>query len=126
MKKTGIVLLTLALTAGLTVVYAADAEKGKELFASPTLGGGTSGKSCLTCHAEGKGLGSDLFDRKEYTIMGMKKASLEEVINVCIETPLEGKAIDPKGGEMQDLMAYIKTLLSKPAKVKKTKQVEGC
>ena len=67
MKKTGTVLLTLALAAGLTVAYAADADNGKKLFESPTLGGGTSGKSCLTCHAGGKGLGSDLFERKEYT-----------------------------------------------------------
>ena len=48
--------------------------------------------------------------------MGTKKASLADVINVCIETPLEGKAIDPKGKEMQDLMAYMKTLVANPAK----------
>jgi hypothetical protein len=29
---------------------------------------------------------------------------------------LGGKAIDPQGQEMQDLMAYLKTLVAKPAK----------
>jgi len=111
MKKIGTVLLTLALIAGLSVAYAADVEKGKELFNSPTLGGGTSGMSCMSCHDGGEGLGNDLFDRSEYTIMGMKKASLAEVVNVCIENPLEGEAIDPQGDDMQNLIAYMKTLL---------------
>ncbi len=113
MKKIGTVLLTLALIAGLSVAHAADVEKGKELFNSPTFGGGTSGKSCMSCHDGGEGLGNDLFDRSEYTIMGMKKASLAEVVNVCIENPLEGEAIDPQGDEMLNLIAYMKTLLKK-------------
>ncbi|MGO9613488.1 MAG: hypothetical protein ACLPX5_10685 [Dissulfurispiraceae bacterium] len=35
---------------------AGDVEKGKALFNDPKLGGGTSGKSCNTCHPVGKGL----------------------------------------------------------------------
>jgi len=97
----------------------------RALFESATLGGGTTGKSCKTCHDGGKGLGGDMFDRKQYTIMGMKKSSLEEVINICIENPLGGKAIDPKGEEMQSLVAYMRTLVSGQDK-KKRKKIEGC
>ncbi len=91
--------------------HAADAENGKKLFESATLGGGTTGKSCMTCHADGAKFGADLFERKEYTIMGMKQESLAGVINVCIEKPLGGKAIDPKGSEMADIIAYMRTLV---------------
>ena len=72
-------------------------------------------------------MGKDLFaERKQFTIMGMGKKTLAEVINVCIEKPLGGKAIDPNGQEMQDLIAYMKTLVTKPASTKAPKKIEGC
>lgn len=116
MKKTPILAAVLILAGGLTYAWAANADKGKALFESPSLGGGTTGKSCATCHTGGKGLGSDLFEREQVTIMGMEKKTLAEVVNVCIENPLGGKAIDPQGEEMQDLIAYMKTLVAAPAK----------
>lgn len=125
MKRTLVLLAALMMTG--TLVYAANADKGKALFESPTFGGGTTGKSCNTCHEGGKGLGSDLFERQQFTIMGKGKKTLAEVINVCIEKPLGGKAIDPQGEEMQDVMAYMKTLTAQPAAPKKArKQIEGC
>ncbi|MBW6521000.1 MAG: hypothetical protein K0A99_08345 [Desulfoarculaceae bacterium] len=124
MKKTLMLVAALMMTG--TLVYAASADKGKALFESPTLGGGTTGKTCNTCHEDGKGLGSDLFERKQFTIMGMEKKSLAEVINICIEKPLGGVAIDPQGQEMQDLTAYMKTLTDKPAPKKARQAIEGC
>ena len=124
MKKTLVLVAALMMTG--TLVHAASADKGKALFESPTLGGGTTGKSCNTCHEGGKGLGSDLFERKQFTIMKMDKKTLADVINVCIERPMGGKAIDPQGEEMQDVMAYMKTLTAKPASKKARKQIEGC
>lgn len=115
MKKTLVLVAALMLTG--TLVYAANVDKGKALFESATFGGGTTGKSCNTCHAGGKGLGSDLFERKQ---------SLADVINICIEKPLGGKAIDPQGEEMKNVMAYMKTLIAKPAPKKAGKQIEGC
>lgn len=127
MKKKMLMLAAALVTAGtLSLAYAADIAKGKALFESPELGGGTTGKSCKTCHDGGKGFGSDLFEREELTIMGMGKDSVEKVVNVCIEKPLGGTAIDPRGEEMQDLIAYMKTLVSKPAKKKPKKKLEGC
>jgi cytochrome c2 len=114
MTKTGILFMVLIMAGSLTL-YAANVDKGKALFESPKLGGGTTGKSCKTCHNGGEGLDKDLLATNQFTIMGKTKNSLAEVINVCIENPLGGKAIDPEGEEMQDLIAYIKTLVAKPA-----------
>jgi len=116
MKKMIILATALTMAGGLSLANAGNVDKGKALFASPTLGGGTTGKSCQTCHPGGKKLGSDLFERQRLSIMGLGKASVAEVVNVCIEKPLGGTAIDPKGEEMQDLLAYMKTLVTKPAK----------
>lgn len=114
MKKKMFVLTSAIVMVGtLSLAYAANIEKGKALFESPTLGGGTTGKSCITCHSGGEGFDADLFDRKTFTIMDMEKNSVEDVINVCIERPLGGVAIDPKSEEMQDLISYMKTLISK-------------
>ncbi len=114
MKKKMFVLTSAFVMAGtLSLGYAANIEKGKSLFESPTLGGGTTGKSCITCHSGGEGFDDDLFDRKTFKIMGMDKNNVEEIVNVCIERPLGGAAIDPQGEEMQDLIAYMKTLVSK-------------
>ena len=67
-------------------------------------------ESCKSCHDGGMGLGKDLFNRKHYSIMGMEKSSLAEVVNVCITNPMGGEAIDPEGQDMQDLLAYMKQL----------------
>ncbi len=115
MKKAFILVAALMMTGGLTLAYAASIEKGKTLFESPSLGGGTTGKSCSTCHEGGKKLGSDLFERKQFTIMKKDKKSLAEVVNICIEKPLGGTAIDTEGQDMKDLIAYMKTLVGNQA-----------
>jgi len=108
-KKWIILLVCIALIGGISSAFAADAERGKMLFEDPTLGGGTTGKSCATCHENGEGIGKDIFDRSKFSIMGMEEPSLADVVNICIENPLGGKAIDPKGKDMEDLLAYMMT-----------------
>ena len=110
-KKTIAMLACAALIGGLSLAHAADVEKGKKLFEDPTLGGGTTGKSCATCHEDGVGLGKDLFERDHYMIMGQDKKTIEDVVNICIKVPLGGTPIDPKGSDMQDLVAYMRTLV---------------
>jgi mono/diheme cytochrome c family protein len=88
---------------------AGDVAKGKELFNNPKLAGGTTGKSCSSCHPNGKGL-EEAGGRKVWHMMGKPYHTLEGVINYDIETALHGKALDPKSQEMQDLVAYIKSL----------------
>ncbi len=86
-----------------------NAEKGKVLFNDVNFGGGTDGKSCNSCHSDGKGLEKS-GEKKEFNIMGQKQNSLEEAVNFCIETALKGKAIDPQSEDMTDIVAYIKSL----------------
>lgn len=120
--KTKVVLILacfLLLASGLSLAREASPERGNELFESPALGGGTTGRSCSSCHPGGSGLSRALFDKKVFTIMGQEKDSLEGVINVCIEKALGGTAIDPKGQDMADLVAYIKTLVLSGKKSKK-------
>ena len=127
MTKKLTITAALLLTGTLTLAHAAGSDAGKALFESPTLGGGSTGKSCVTCHAGGKNLGADLFTRKTFTVMGQSQKTLADVVNLCIEKPLGGKAIDPQGQEMTDLLAYMQTLLGKPAKkAAAPKKVEGC
>jgi len=126
MKKMLIAATVMILAGGLSLAQAADVDKGKALFESPALGGGTTGKSCKTCHPGGAKIGGDLFDRKQLTIMGMDKGSIADIVNICIEKPLGGKAIDPQGVEMQNLLAYMKTLAAKQGQKKAPKKVEGC
>lgn len=85
----------------------ADAQHGKLLFESPALGGGTSGKTCLTCHEHGRDFSPETLSRKTYSIMGNPVASLAEVINFCIEVALRGEAIPKNSAEMNDLIAYL-------------------
>lgn len=82
------------------VAFAAgDPAKGKVLFNDPTLGGGTAGVSCNSCHPDGKGL-EKAGERKD----------LVTFANSCIQKALQGKGLDPNSEEMTDLIAYIKSL----------------
>ena len=112
MEKALVVASLLLMAGGVHLPHAADANKGKILFQRVDLGGGTTGKSCNACHLNGKGLSSDLFQRKKFTIMGMDKQTLAEVVNVCVEKSLGGVALDPQGNEMADLLASMKTDLA--------------
>lgn len=115
----------LILLAGSTMAQAeGDPAKGKLLFTSPSLGGGKSGKSCQSCHAEGKNLAADLFapGRPPFKMGGKTRKNLAAVVNYCIENALAGQAIDPNGEEMANLLAYLKTLTTeKIAKKNRTK-----
>lgn len=103
---------------GTAAVVAGDVAKGKALFNDPKLGGATSGKSCNTCHPDGKGV-EMAADKKEFNIMGKKQNSLEEAVNFCIENAIKGKAIDPASNQMKDIVAYIKSLKGKTTMPKK-------
>ena len=78
----------------------ASIEKGKALFNDPQLG--TNGKTCNSCHPNGKGLEKS-----------GSKPDLVDTINGCITIPLKGKALDPKLADMESLVLYIKSLGSK-------------
>ena len=107
-----VVLVILVIVFGSSLVFAASQEatieQGKALFNDPKLG--TSGKSCNSCHKDGKGLEK-----------AAAKKDLEVMVNSCIMGNLKGKALDVKSVDMQSLVLYIKTFAAdkKPAAVKK-------
>jgi len=115
MKKVMIaVLVGVGILIGVGVSQAGgDVENGKKLFESPTLGGGTSGKTCVTCHPGGRNLSSRLFgtSRDSAEIRNDKRSRLAGMVNTCIERPLAGKGIDPVGAEMADIIAYMRSLV---------------
>lgn len=101
-------------------------DRGKALFNDTKLGGGTSGKSCGTCHPDGKGL-EGIGSKKEWKTPGGETKSLEEAVNICVTMALKGTALDVKSEQMKDLVSYIKSI--KPmadTTKKKSKAAVGC
>jgi mono/diheme cytochrome c family protein len=88
---------------------AGDVAKGKALFEDAKLGGGTSGKSCASCHPGGQGL-AGVADKKEFKAMGKTYKTLADATNYFIETAQKGKALDPQSEQMLNLIAYMKSL----------------
>lgn len=122
MKTLKITLLSLAaLSLLFTGAFAAKhlpEERGKALFNDVKFAGGAAGKSCGSCHPDGKGV-EKAGEKKEFKIMGKTQKSLEEAVNFCIENANKGKAIDAKSDQMKDMVAYIKSLAKKPAEAPK-------
>jgi cytochrome c len=81
-------------------------EGGEKLFNDSALG--TSGKSCASCHPDGKGMAAAA-GRTEWKLGGNTFTALEDVVNTCLTGPLKGKALDAKSVEMQSIVQYIKS-----------------
>jgi len=86
-----------------------DVHSGKNLFNDPKLGGSTNELSCNSCHPDGKGL-SDAVKKNELRTKAGDGELLEKIVNQCITNALKGHALETKSGEMQDIVAYIKSL----------------
>ena len=101
-------------------------ERGKALFNDTNLGGGTSGKSCASCHSDGKGL-EGIGSKTEWKTPGGEFKSLEEAVNICVTMALKGTALDVNSVQMKDLVSYMKTIKPKDEKAsKKKKSAVGC
>ena len=77
----------------------ASSDRGKELFNSTELG--TNGKSCSSCHTEGKGF------KKAAKYDGAK---LKKITNQCISQSLKGHALSTSSSDMASLVMYMKSL----------------
>ena len=97
MKKPGSILFVAPLLASLAWAAGPSMERGKELFNSTELG--SNGKSCATCHRDGK---------KLERAAAYADGELGEIINQCIRNPLEGKGLDPASSDMKSLILFIK------------------
>jgi cytochrome c peroxidase len=79
-----------------------NAEKGKVLFNDPQLGGGKAGVSCNSCHPDGKNAAKEADDK-----------GVRQIINTCIQKALQGNPIDPSSSQMDDLVAYLRSVKSR-------------
>jgi cytochrome c5 len=100
-------------------------ERGKTMFNDPKLGGGTAGRSCNTCHPDGKGL-IGVGDKVGWKTPGGEFKTLEEAVNICITMALKGKALDVKSEQMKDMISYLKSLKPKSGEAPKKKAPVGC
>jgi cytochrome c len=126
LKIVALVAISMLLASAVLAMNHTPEDRGKALFNDPKLGGGTSGKSCATCHADGKGLEA-VGGKKEWKTPGGETKSLEDAINICITMALQGKALDVKSEQMKDLVAYLNSIKPKADAVKKkSKAAVGC
>jgi len=109
-KIIALVAITMLLASAVFAAHHTPVDRGKALFNDPKLGNGTTGKSCGSCHPDGKDLEK---------ISSMPGEKIAETANNCITMGLKGKALDVKSEQMKDLVAYIKTI--KPKAVEKGK-----
>jgi thiosulfate dehydrogenase len=77
-------------------------KKGDELWHSPKLG--KNGLTCANCHPDGANSNPHTFPKFQDNLG--KVATLREMINWCIERPLEGKALPEDSEDMKALEAY--------------------
>lgn len=95
-------LLLCTLTMSVSLAAAVDipsSQRGKELFGSTSLG--TSGKSCASCHQNGRGL-EQMGSRDHDDLAG--------TVNQCIRGPLKGKPLAIGSNDLKSLVMYLKTL----------------
>lgn len=109
LRLTVIVGIIVLFTSSLFAFSTGDLQKGQALFRDEGFAGATRGRSCNSCHINGKGL-EHAGNRTGWTIMGKRCKNLEDAVNYMIEKGLHGKAIDPRSEEMVHIVAYIKSL----------------
>lgn len=73
-------------------------EVGKTLFEASNLG--SNGKSCASCHPEGKGLTE---------VAAYDDGMLREMVNFCIRDALKGKMLSADAQELEALMRYVRS-----------------
>lgn len=84
-----------------TAAFAAGAslERGKNIFESSSLG--TNGKSCSSCHPQGKKL--DFVSKYD-------DGKLAGIVNNCIEKALAGQPMQIDSDDMKSLLTYLRSV----------------
>jgi cytochrome c len=112
MKGLGILMLVvLAIALAFPLAFAGkleeSIERGEELFKDRRAFGGV--RACDTCHPNGQGL-ERVKQKTTFRIMGRKANSLEEAVNICIQSASKGTPIGIESEEMEDIVNYINSL----------------
>lgn len=77
-------------------------KEGRELWTSPTLG--TNGVACAQCHPNAANTHPETYPKFQQQLG--KVVGLREMINWCLQHPLEGEALDVNDAKMVALEAY--------------------
>jgi cytochrome c5 len=124
LKIVALVAIAMLFASAVLAMHHTPEDRGKTLFNDTKLG--TAGKSCGTCHPDGKGL-EGIGSKTTWKTPGGEFKTLEEAVNICITMALKGKALDVKSEQMKDLVSYMKSI--KPAGAAapaKKKAAVGC
>jgi thiosulfate dehydrogenase len=82
--------------------YMSVVQKGRELWTSPDLG--TNKVACAQCHPNGANTHPETYPKFQQQLG--RVIALREMINWCIQQPLEGKPLALDSKEMVALEAY--------------------
>ena len=83
--------------------YMSVVQKGRELWTSPELG--TNGVACAQCHPNAANTHPETYPKFQQQLG--RVIALREMINWCIQQPLEGKPLALDDPEMVALEAYV-------------------
>ena len=83
--------------------YMSVVKKGRELWTSPQLG--TNGVACAQCHPNAANTHPETYPKFQQQLG--RVASLREMINWCIQQPLEGKPLALDSADMVALETYV-------------------
>jgi cytochrome c553 len=93
-----IFLVALVLLLTIPAFAANDLQAGKELFSTQL---GSNGKSCSSCHPDGKGLEhADDYQGEQ----------LRGIINACIRDALKGQLLPDDDPRLVELESYVRSL----------------
>ena len=82
--------------------YMSVVQKGRELWTGPQLG--TNGVACAQCHPNGANTHPETYPKFQQQLG--RVIALREMINWCIQQPLEGKPLALDSKDMVALEAY--------------------
>jgi thiosulfate dehydrogenase len=83
--------------------YMTVVQKGRELWTSPKLG--TNGVACAQCHPNAANTHPETYPKFQQQLG--RVIALREMINWCLQQPLEGKPLPLDDPQMVALEAYI-------------------
>jgi thiosulfate dehydrogenase len=83
--------------------YMSVVQKGRELWTSPGLG--TNGVACAQCHPNAANTHPETYPKFQQQLG--RVIALREMINWCIQQPLEGKPLALDSADMVALEAYV-------------------
>jgi len=102
MKRMIMIIVCMLLFPISVAIGSSDPDTGEKYFYDTSLG--TNGKSCASCHADGKGLE----EAGDYDM-----SALKEIINFCIRDALKGKMLPADDPKLAEIEKYIRQFYRK-------------